>query len=61
MKAVLYLDAQVLNSDRLSMLINEELAKHSFITGVYCINEVDKTLKGMECMVTADCAILEQI
>lgn len=59
-KAVFYLDAPVSNSGRLGVLIKEELAKYSFITEVYCINEVDRVLKGLECVVTADYAILDR-
>lgn len=58
-KAVFYLDAPVSNSGRLSVLIKEGLAKYSFITEVYCINEVDRILKSLECVVTADSAVLD--
>lgn len=59
-KAVFYFDAPVSNSGRLSVLVKEELGKYPFLTEVYCINEVDRVLKGLECVVTADFAILEQ-
>lgn len=60
-KAVFYLDAPVSNSGRLSLLIKEELRKYSFLTEVYCIHEVDRVLKSLEGVVTADFAILEQV
>ncbi len=59
-RVVFYLDAPVSNSGRLSLLIKEELRKYSFLTEVYCINEVDHVLKSLEYVVTADFAILEQ-
>lgn len=59
-EAVFYLDAPVSNSGRLKVLIQEELAKYSFHTEVYCENGVDAILKSLECVVTADSVVIEQ-
>lgn len=59
-KVIFYLDAPVSNSGRLKVLIQEELAKYSFLTEAYCINGVDGILKNQECVVTADSAVLDR-